>query len=78
MDAKSRIEEEVAKQVSKDIASLMDREFASKTDPYNKPWKPRKKDGIPFDNRDSIRSSIRVESMEVKLILLLQNRIQVT
>ena len=62
MDAKSRIEKEVAKQVSKDIASLIDREFAAKTAPNNKPWAARKKDGVPFDNRDSIRSSIRVES----------------
>lgn len=62
MDAKSRIEKEVAKQVSKDIASLIDREFAAKTSPDNKPWAARKKDGVPFDNRDSIRSSIRVES----------------
>lgn len=61
MDAKSRIEKEVAKQVSKDIASLIDREFAAKTSP-DKPWAARKKDGVPFDNRDSIRSSIRVES----------------
>ena len=38
MDAKSRIEKEVAKQVSKDIASLIDRGFAAKTSPNNKPW----------------------------------------
>lgn len=60
--AKEKLEAAIAKRVAEDIASLMDREFAAKTDPYNKPWKPRKKDGIPFDNRDTIRSSIRVNA----------------
>ena len=60
--AKEKLEAAIAKRVAEDIASLMDREFAAKTDPYNKPWAPRKKDGVPFDNRDTIRSSIRVNA----------------
>lgn len=60
--AKEKLEAAIAKRVAEDIASLIDREFAAKTDPYNKPWKPRKKDGQPFDNRDTVRSSIRVNA----------------
>lgn len=60
--SQSKIEQEIAKAVASDLASLIDREFAAKTNPDGVPWAPRKKDGQPFDNRDTIRSSIRVEA----------------
>lgn len=69
MAAKEDLERAIAKEVSKDIASLIDREFAAKKSPNNKPWAPRKKDGQPFDNRDTIRSSIRVEARGSEILI---------
>jgi len=67
--AKEDLERAIAKEVSKDIASLIDREFAAKKSPNNKPWAPRKKDGQPFDNRDTVRSSIRVEAKGSEILI---------
>jgi len=67
--AKEDLERAIAKEVSKDIASLIDREFAAKKSPNNKPWAPRKKDGQPFDNRDPVRSSIRVEAKGSEILI---------
>lgn len=69
MAAKEDLERAIAKEVSKDIASLIDREFAAKKSPNNKPWAPRKKDGQPFDNRDTVRSSIRVEAKGSEILI---------
>lgn len=69
MAAKDKLERAIAKEVSKDIASLIDREFAAKKSPNNKPWAPRKKDGQPFDNRDTVRSSIRVEAKGSEILI---------
>ena len=69
MAAKEDLEREIAKEVSKDIASLIDREFAAKKSPNNKPWAARKKDGQPFDNRDTVRSSIRVEARGNEILI---------
>ena len=69
MAAKEDLERAIAKEVSKDIASLIDREFAAKRRPNNKPWAPRKKDGQPFDNRDTVRSSIRVEARGNEILI---------
>jgi len=69
VSAKDKLERAIAKEVSKDIASLIDREFAAKKSPNNKPWAPRKKDGQPFDNRDTVRSSIRVEARGNEILI---------
>lgn len=60
MDLK-KIESTIADAIADKLASLIDREFARKVDPNDNAWKITKK-GLPFDNRDSIRSSILVKA----------------
>ena len=56
-----KIEAEAAKAIANKLASLIDREFSRKVNPFDQPWALTKKDGRPFDIRDSIRSSIIVK-----------------